>query len=174
MRVLVTGFGPFPGVPDNPSGRLARSVDGARLGGALVTGIELPVHWTEGPEGAVRVARELDAALVVGLGVAVGRAGVHVERRAVRVEVGRPDARGDVVARLSGPPEVRATLDTRRLAHALGARLSDDAGRYVCNAWLYRVASALEVPVGFVHLPAEGLARHRLLSGLRAMLGGAP
>ncbi|MCA9488789.1 MAG: hypothetical protein KC621_02680 [Myxococcales bacterium] len=173
MRVLVTGFGPFPGVPDNPSGRLARSVDGARIGDAIVTGIELPVHWDRGPDGALHAARELDAALVVGLGVAMGRAGVQVERRAVRVEVGRPDARGEVAARLEGPQEVRATLDTTRLASALGARVSDDAGRYVCNAWLYRVTSGLRVPVGFVHIPAEGLARHRLLGGLRALIEGA-
>lgn len=173
MRVLVTGFGAFPGVPDNPSGRVARAVDGARVGGAIVAGLELPVHWIEGPSAAVDAARRLDAALVLGLGVAVGRAGAWVERRGVRIEEGAADARGDVLPGMSGPGVVPATLDCDRLASALGAGLSDDAGRYVCNAWLYQVASALPVPVGFVHLPAEGLAPHRLLGGIRALLGGA-
>jgi pyrrolidone-carboxylate peptidase len=57
-----------------------------------------------------------------------------------------------------------------RLARALGAVLSDDAGRYVCNAWLHRVASALDVPVGFVHVPAEGIAAERLLDGISALI----
>jgi pyrrolidone-carboxylate peptidase len=57
-----------------------------------------------------------------------------------------------------------------RLAEALGATCSDDAGGYVCNAWLHRVASTLAVPVGFVHVPAEGLPPDRLLHGLSALL----
>ena len=35
-RILLTGFGPFPGVPDNPSSRLIRRIDVAMIFVALV------------------------------------------------------------------------------------------------------------------------------------------
>jgi pyrrolidone-carboxylate peptidase len=131
----------------------------------------LPVSWRRGPDLAIARARELDAALVVGLGVAVSRAAVCVERVGVRVERGMPDVDGRTDPLLDGPPEVRATLDTERLATALGATLSDDAGRYVCNAWIYRVTQALDgVPVGFVHVPSAGLAPQALLDALGALV----
>jgi hypothetical protein len=73
---------------------------------------------------------------------------------------------------------VDATIDVHRLALALGANVSDDAGRYVCNAWLYRVARGFPAPVGFVHVPPSGLDPAILLAGLRALLangyGGGP
>lgn len=176
MKVLVTGFGPFPGVDDNPTAALARAVDGVRLGDAELVGRVLPVAWRRGPEEAIRLARELDAGLVLGLGVAANRDRVCVEVVGVRVDSGRPDVDGATEPGLDGPDRVRSTIEVGRLAAALGAVLSDDAGGYVCNAWLYRVASALTVPVGFVHVPAAGLPPDLLLDGLRALLArpGAP
>ncbi len=169
MSVLVTGFGSFPGVASNPTEALARAVDGARVHGVPVVGRVLPVSFRRGPDEAIAWARAVDARLVVGLGVAVSRAEVCVERVGVRVLEGRPDADGETACLLDGPERVVATLDTARLAAALGATLSDDAGRYVCNAWLYRVTAALPVPVGFVHVPPAGLAPARLLAGLEAL-----
>ena len=50
MKVLVTGFGAFPGVPVNPTAAIARAVDGARLGPVEVMGIVLPVSYQRAPE----------------------------------------------------------------------------------------------------------------------------
>ena len=168
-RILVTGFGPFPGVDDNPTAALARAVDGQHLGEVEVVGRVLPVSFARGPDLAISVAREVGAELVVGLGVAVKRSQVEVETVAVCAWSESPDVDGVCDAALSGPNEVRATLDTMRLADALGAGLSSDAGRYVCNAWLYRVTSALDVPVGFVHVPSEGMPVETLLRGLASL-----
>lgn len=168
--ILVTGFGAFPGVVDNPTATLVRAVDGRSVRGRPVIGRVLPVAYERGPDEAVATARSAGAALVVGLGVAVGRERVAVEARAVRVCEGPdvdgwcPEVPGD------GPEVVRSTLDVPALAAALGADVSHDAGRYVCNAWLYRVTRALDVPVGFVHVPPAGLHPERLLTGLRALL----
>lgn len=172
MNVLVTGFGPFPGMSDNPTARLVRALDGLQIGRATVIGRVLPVSYRRGPEQAVRLARDHRAVLVVGTGVAASRANVCVERLAVRVAVGRPDVDGAVDTGLSGADEVHASLDTAALARALGAVASDDAGRYVCNAWLHHVASALDVPVGFVHVPAAGIPVERMVDGIRALIGG--
>ena len=168
--MLVTGFGSFPGVPENPTERLARAVDGARVAGATVIGRVLPVSYARGPDLAIALAREHGVALVVGTGVAVSRPEVSVERVGRRVVEGACDVDGATICGLSDAELVPATLDVERLARALGAVLSDDAGRYVCNAWLHRVASALDVPVGFVHVPAEGIAAERLLDGISALL----
>ena len=168
--VLVTGFGPFPGVPTNPTDALVREVDGAVVSGVPVVGRVLPTSFVRGPDGAIAAARELGARLVVGLGVAVSRTAVCVERVGVWVGEGRADVDGSVATCLEGPETVLASLDVHRLASALGAELSDDAGRYVCNAWLYRVTRSLDVPVGFVHIPPSGITGARLLDGIRALL----
>ena len=52
--------------------------------------------------------------------------------------------------------------------------MSEDAGGYVCNGWLYRVGRALpDTPVCFVHIPPTGLAPERLLEGLRGWLSSS-
>jgi len=174
VNVLVTGFGAFPGVSHNPSGELARAVDGAEVDGVRVVGRVLDVSYTRGPREAIRLARSLGAALVLGTGVASSRSAVDVERRAVRAASGPADVDGRTRSGLRGPAIVEATIDVARLAAALGANVSDDAGRYVCNAWLYRVARGCTVPVGFVHVPPAGLDRALLLAGLRALLSQPP
>jgi len=166
--ILVTGFGPFGAVVDNPAARVARGVDGRRTGGETVVGVVIPTSFARGPAATIAAARTLRARFVVGIGVATTRSGVEVERRAVAWGDGRtPDIDGAILDRLDGPEVVPATLDPERLAAALGADLSDDAGRYVCNAWLHRVATGLDVPVGFVHIPSTGLDPERLLAALR-------
>lgn len=171
MNVLVTGFGPFPGVSTNPTATLAEAMDGMQIGPATVIGRVLPVSYQRGPAEAVRLAQVHGAGLVLGTGVAAGRPSVCVERLAVRVVAGRPDVDGVTETGLAGEDRVPATIDTAALAAALGGVTSDDAGSYVCNAWLYRVVCALNVPVGFVHVPAVGITVERMVEGIRTLLG---
>ncbi|MCK6524086.1 pyrrolidone-carboxylate peptidase [Myxococcota bacterium] len=171
--ILVTGFGPFLDVEDNPSGRLARRIDGARVAGHSVYGERLPVSYDEAPAMTLALAERLRPILVVGLGVARGRMKVMVERVGRRPDPGAiPDVGGRrPTARKGAPAEVRASLDVEALSDALGAAVSDDAGAYVCNAWLYTVARALPaVPVGFIHVPDEGMSEERLLTGLARLV----
>jgi pyroglutamyl-peptidase len=93
--ILVTGFGPFLDVEENPSGRLARRIDGARIAGHTVHGEVLPVTYAEAPALTLALAERLRPVLVVGLGVARGREQVMVERIGRRPEVSAaPDVRG--------------------------------------------------------------------------------
>ena len=170
MKVLITGFGPFGDVVDNPSAALARAVDGFQWAEHQIIGVVLPVSYSRGPADTIRLACEQRVDLVLGFGVAMDRDGVFVERRAVHVAHGRPDVDGACVAMGVGPEERLSTVDVGRLADALGAAVSDDAGQYVCNAWLYTVTEALDVPVGFVHVPASGLSSEALLDTLRRWL----
>lgn len=174
MRVLVTGFGPFLDVTDNPSGRVARVVDGRTVRGLTLFGRELPVTFDGGPAAAIAYAEELDADVIVGLGVDRRTTTVDVETRAYNVGSGA-DTSGRTVATLdpAGPPIVYANVDAVAFAEAFGGRVDDDAGRYVCNAWLYTVARALTPRrrVVFVHVPADGLDPERLMAAIGAVFG---
>ncbi|MEQ1569292.1 MAG: hypothetical protein ABMA64_26885 [Myxococcota bacterium] len=171
MNVLVTGFGPFPGVEVNPTETLVRALDGRHLGRARIVGAVLPVSYRRGPAMALAAARGCDAALVLGFGVATARDQVWVERRGRFVARGRPDVDHEEEPDLAPVPEVRATVDCEALARALGAGLSDDAGDYVCNAWLHRVAHGLAVPVGFVHVPSASIDVERAARAIEALVG---
>ena len=174
--VLVTGFGPFLAVTDNPSARLALAVH-APEGEPAVHALVLPVSYARAAALTVEAARRLGVDLVLGLGVATGRTEACVERvgrieldpRVADVDEVRRDR---VLDRTGAPASVHATLPVEVLARALGAQVSEDAGRYVCNAWLYEVGLLLggELPVGFVHLPPQGMAPERLRTGIAALL----
>jgi pyroglutamyl-peptidase len=172
--VLLTGFGPFPGVPDNISGAFARSL--ARRARPLfpayrVVSTILPVAWEEAPRQLRRLLECHLPALALHFGVSPHAQGLVVETRAVDVCGDCPDGRGLRPAR-SGPGRARggerhvtipAPQIVRRLVRlGLPARLSDDAGAYLCNAVLYHSLSArcgtagharFRHRSGFVHLP---------------------
>lgn len=176
--VLVTGFGPFLSVTDNPAAQLARAMHEPE-GDPPIHGLVIPVSYLRGPQEAVQAARRLGVRMVIGLGVATGRDHVCVERVGrLGLDPTAPDVDQDHRERVdddAGAPElVRASLPVELFAQAMGARLSDDAGTYVCNAWLYHVARALpDLPVGFVHVPAAGMEPDRLRAGIAALLAQA-
>jgi pyroglutamyl-peptidase len=172
-RLLVTGFGPFPGVALNPSGFVAARVGAsARLRRA-----------PGGPPRAV-VLRTAYAALDDALApllaegpLAVLMIGVAGRARRVRVEVRAANRASRLMPDAGGAPARRLTLDPHgpagrhagtaaRKAEAilrragLPVRVSRDAGRYLCNAAYYR-ALALPCPVLFLHIPKPPPVRPR-------------
>ncbi len=174
-RVLVTGFGPFLDVRDNPSARVALAVDGRVANNAVLHGRALPVTYDGGPAETVAFAEALDAHVVIGVGVDRRTTTVDVETRAYNIGAGA-DILGQTprILEVGGPPIVYSNVDAVVFASALGARVDDDAGRYVCNAWLYTVGRAL-LPrrrVVFVHVPAAGLDPDRLTAAIGQAFGG--
>jgi pyroglutamyl-peptidase len=167
-HILLTGFEPFDGDPVNPSGEVAKLLDGRVLGDCLVRSVILPVQHE-----AARavVAPLLDApglVAVVHLGLAGGRARISLERVAVNVmDYSRPDAHGqvltDVACTEDGPAAYFSTLPLRAILAALTAEgipaaISNTAGTYLCNDISYTTLHALSrrplaIPAGFVHLP---------------------
>ncbi len=176
--LLICGFGPFPGVPHNPSAKAAADVARRRrpaLSGWRTQVEILPTLWTSPDLIARLVARHRPAAILL-LGVARRRRALCLETQAVNAANRFPDAAGrHGPARLlpGAPPLHPAPAATAALLKALRstglpARASRDAGRYLCNAVYFR---ALDVaargtaqgapPVVFVHLPGRSLARDR-------------
>lgn len=167
--ILLTGFGPFREVTDNPSGLLARSLDGARVHGMTVVGRELEVSYDRAPMETLALVRQFEPVLVVGTGVAVTRSEVQVER------IGRGGAPvgldNDGACPGSIGVDYRSVI-AESLSEALGVGLSDDAGRYVCNAWLVRVGADARCPVAFVHIPSAGVDPVGFLEALGVVAKG--
>src|SRR4051812_12166244 len=162
MRLLITGFGPFPGMPRNPSAALARRV--AASPRWRVLGIDVTCRILTTAYAAL--ATELDPALaerpdaVLLIGVAGRSKRIRVEWRATsRRSTLFPDVAGETAGSVaSGRTFARhsrvAPIKPLRALHAqkLPSRRSRVAGRYLCKASYYR-ALPLPSPVLFIHIP---------------------
>lgn len=159
--VLVTGFGPFPGVHDNPTARFARAVDGTRVHGVPIVGRVVPVEWRRAWP-IIREAVEVHRPVALLMyGVAVQRSRVEVERYAHNVAGERLDAIGELPGLSRVVADAPDRLDTTLPWQALvGPHVgtSEHAGDYLCNYVMYMSVHALcnLVPFcGFVHVPAH-------------------
>src|SRR5215472_16998455 len=168
MRIEIAGFGPFPGAPSNPSGQLATAL--ARRRRPALAGIDITSHVFATAYNAVDddlpklLARKPDVLLIFGL--AGRRREICIETRARNAQsILFPDARGyrpdrraieagQVPALKGGAPFPRLLTALRRTA--LPARLSRDAGAYLCNYAYWRALQGARNGrplVQFVHIP---------------------
>jgi pyroglutamyl-peptidase len=169
-RVLVTGFGPFPGAPRNPSQLL---VKGLTEGLAVPSDHQLhlatlPTRYDAAREAALRLHRRLKPDIALHFGFSLRAAGFTLERLAEnRLTTGRLDAAGARSARatVSGvrPLLCASTLPLEAIRAALEecglpVAFSDDAGAYVCNLVFYaaatrRAGGPRPAMAGFIHIP---------------------
>ena len=167
-HLLLTGFEPFDGDSVNPSGEVAKQLDGRVIGDCVVKGLILPVQHEAARAMVAPLLEAPGLAAVVHLGLAGGRARIALERVAVNVmDYSRPDAHGqvlrDVACVADGPAAYLATLPIRDMLAALGAEgipayVSNTAGTYLCNDVSYTTLHTLAeanraLPAGFIHLP---------------------
>jgi pyroglutamyl-peptidase len=176
MKVVIAGFGPFPGAPSNPSGRLAIAL--ARRRRPALAGIEIMSHVFATSYAAVDrdlrnlLAHKPDVILMFGL---AGR------RRHICIETRARNARSLIFPDVGGSRPERAAIETgparelrgnapfAQLLHAvqrtvLPARLSRDAGAYLCNYAYWRALESKQnnnVLVQFVHIPSIAVTPRR-------------
>jgi pyroglutamyl-peptidase len=167
--VLIIGFGPFPGAPHNPSADLVRMMGKrrrAKFAGARIITAVLPTSYAAVRDELPRLLRENDPDAVLFFGLASRTRYLRIERRAVNAVTNfYPDMTRAKSATRTFMPGLPAVLAVRanviRLVHAArlagaDARLSRDAGRYICNAALYSALHAARGGrplVAFVHIP---------------------
>ena len=165
MRILITGFGPFPGAPFNPSAALAKAL--ARRRRPALAGVERSTHIFATTYASVDrdlpklFAQKPDVVLM--FGVAGRRRQLCIETRARNaVSLLFPDASRHRprlgVIKLHGPAILTGNAPFARLAGAAGpgARLSRDADRYLCNYVYWRALEQVRGTrplVQFVHIP---------------------
>ena len=167
-HLLLTGFEPFDNDSVNPSGEVAKLLEGASLGSYSVRSLVLPVRHEAARERVAPALDEPGLAAVVHLGLAGGRARISLERVALNVmDYEIPDAAGQVFADTpcspGGPIAYLSTLPLRGIlreltAEGIPAYISNTAGTYLCNYTLYTTLDALArrgraIPAGFIHLP---------------------
>jgi len=170
LRILVTGFGPFPGAPYNPTQPLVQRLTGLRR--PAFAEVELSSHIF--PVTYTAVDRELPLALanhkphaLLMFGLA-GRTGyLRVETRARNaVTMLWPDAaqarsrKGSIAGGADAQKFGPHTAKLLRAAKATGldARASRDAGSYLCNYLSWRAVAAVDAGNGprlaaFIHIP---------------------
>lgn len=168
--ILITGFGPFPGAPFNPTGPLIARL--ARLRRPALADVQIVPHIF--PTSYIAVDQELPKLIarhkprvILMFGLAPRAKSLRIETRARNALALLPDVSGQSLRRDSilngGPPALIVPAQTRHLlAAARAARvpvvLSHDAGRYLCNYLCWRAAEAVGKDHGpqvaaFVHVP---------------------
>jgi pyroglutamyl-peptidase len=172
--VLITGFGPFPGVPVNATMRLVPEL--AERAERVFAGVHfasaiLATEWLAAPQRLDHLIAEVHPDLALHFGVSGRARGFEIETRAANRCAAQVDASGAFppapAVRDGGAAHLGAGLPVPHLVARLRRRgipafASRDAGEYLCNATLYHaLVRAREAPsrrVGFIHVPAT-LAR---------------
>lgn len=169
--ILLTGFGPFPGIAENASQRLVPKLAhlaARRFSAHRVVSRILPTEWERAPARLQDLYERERPKLVLHFGVSAGADAYVIETLAHNKCKLAPDAAGalprdDIVVK-GGPQELAARLPATQIVERLHAIkvpavLSRDAGSYLCNAILYRsLMLAEQIPeletVGFLHIPS--------------------
>jgi len=169
VTVLVTGFGPFPGAPFNPTGplvtRLAHLRRPAIADAKIITHI-FPTSYTAVDEQLPKlIAKHKPDALLM-FGLATRAKTLRVESRARNSVALIPDVTGTttrhIVIRMGAPASCSLPSPTQKLLGVLrGAQVpvrpSRDAGRYLCNYLCWQAAEAARKKrprlAAFVHVP---------------------
>jgi pyroglutamyl-peptidase len=170
LRILITGFEPFPGAPYNPTQPLVARL--TRLRRPALADVELSSHIF--PVTYRAVDRQLPEVLaqhrpqaILMFGLAQRTSWLRVETRARNaVTMLWPDAdhtlirkgsiAADAGAMMFGPHTEK--LLRAALATGIDARTSRDAGSYLCNYLSWRAIEAVNTDKGprlaaFIHVP---------------------
>jgi len=169
---LVIGFGPFPGAPRNPSADLVCALARRRqpaLSDTRIVSAILPTTYAAVEKVLPELLRTHEPDVVLFFGLASRTNYVRIETRAVNAAMRmHPDAARRVFGARpfisSAPAALGVLAPVRRLLAAVRsakvpARLSRDAGRYICNVSLFATlneARANNRPplAAFIHIPA--------------------
>jgi pyroglutamyl-peptidase len=172
-RVLVTGFGPFPGAPYNPTRALVSRL--VRLRRPALTDIVLVPHIFRVSYAAVdrdlpRLLSEHRPDALLMFGLAARTSFVRIETRArnavtqiwpdeAQTRIGKRAIAGSDEALGFGPHTGRLLRAAKTTG--IDARLSRDAGAYLCNYLCWRALERCRgddaaLLAAFVHVPLIG------------------
>lgn len=182
LTLLVTGFGAFPGAPQNPTRLLIKRLERhqsrlARQGIRLELAI-LPVVYEDLPKALMALHEDFKPDAILHFGLASRRRFVSLEVRAKnhlsQLHIDASGKRAKSLRVISGgPAQLAARFPVIRLkAQLTRARLrpqiSNEAGDYICNQAFY-LSLTRPVPLAaFIHVPK--LSRLNLKNLERAAL----
>ncbi|MBJ7407895.1 MAG: pyroglutamyl-peptidase I [Bradyrhizobium sp.] len=169
LRILLTGFGPFPGAPYNPTQPLVARL--AQLRRPALDDVALSSHIFPVTYAAVDrqlpdvlAAQKPDALLMFGLAARTPYLRIETRARnavtmlwpdAANTRSSKRDIAGQADAMMFGPHTARL-LRAARLT-GIDARASRDAGAYLCNYLSWRAIETMKAGgpqlAAFIHIP---------------------
>jgi len=172
IKVLLTGFGDWAGSNANPAGEVAKALDGAQIGEAIVTSVIAPSVFKQMIPCVTQAIDEQQPDILLMMGEYNGRTMITVERIAQNIidatRYGMTDPDGDqpqdepVVP--GAPYAYPATVPLRAMVRAMRdagipADISDTAATFGCNLLMfgalhYIATKSLHIRAGWVHLPS--------------------
>lgn len=167
MKFLVTGFGPFRTITDNPSAQLARAL--------CDEAVVLPVQYSK-VEAFARELAKNPPERVLCLGLNAKAVDMRFELYAHNVIGREPGSSGRqhsrTVVKQGGPMTLGQTLLTPSELPDCPLALSYTPGSYLCNFLLYSLLWRMPTSkVGFVHVPLfETVSKEAQLEQLRMLL----
>lgn len=170
LRILVTGFGAFPAAPKNPTGPLVRALARRRRPSAdrvTISAHVLPARYKTVDRTLPRLLKAFRPDAILMFGLATRSRAFRVETLARNRISRHPDAAGftagpcaiDAASGRSLKVRAPAAALLRALKRAgLPARLSRNAGGYLCNYALWQVTRATAQSgkpklSAFIHVP---------------------
>jgi pyroglutamyl-peptidase len=164
-RVLLTGFGPYPGVAENPSGWLAETLATRNSRDCNLHAHVLPTEWKAVDALTPRLHESVQPRVMIHFGVSPRAKTLRIEHSAYNRTASRADERGAFADTRAISPGGAMRLDTglpvtRIAAHlraqGIAAHSSRSCGRYLCNFLYYRslqLAQDHRSDALFVHVP---------------------
>jgi pyroglutamyl-peptidase len=172
--LYLTGFETYPGLDDNATRVVAERLNGTSIGRLTIASEVLPTSFQRAPGHVLRGLKKHKPVAIVHLGLHLLDTLIRVESWACNEMTARlPDADGfqpfeshidpdqEFKEILQSPFNILEVVAEIR-SQGFPARVSRNAGRYVCNTVYYSTLNALDalganIPTAFVHIPAPGL-----------------
>jgi pyroglutamyl-peptidase len=167
LTILITGFGPFPGAPFNPTGPLVKSLARLRLANVTLASHIFPTRYAAVDRDLpMLIARYRPDALLM-FGLATTATALRVETLARNALIALPDAGGKTplqqciaigkASAVAMPAPLRDLLRAAQSAR-VPAVLSNDAGGYLCNYVCWQAAQIVRHKrrprlAAFIHIP---------------------
>ncbi len=165
--ILVSGFGPFGGIEDNPSWAAVEPLDHELIAGHDIRAFMTPVVWEEADEELLAEYERLKPVIAVASGVAAGEQKIRLESTAVNRAYGMDNngvfmSGGPIVE--EGAEFLYGTIPLAELEAVLDGEgypvgISDYAGDYLCNFLYYKLMHRVSdedeenhILGGFVHV----------------------
>jgi len=169
-RILLTGFGPFPKMEVNPTGRLMEHIATLTepFPGICAHTAVLEVDYLRCEEQFRQAVEANQPEAILSFGVYKGADNIRLERIAVNfddattADNGGLQRQGEQIVK-DGPVGYWSTLPVEAMQRALvaadiPAAFSSHAGTYLCNHIFYYgrhwiETRGLRIPMGFIHVP---------------------
>jgi len=169
-KILITGFSPFPGAPENPTQVLVSLFKQRHAEMDAIADIEavlLPTEYAHIDAKFSALMSRIKPDIALHFGLKQQATGFTLEQTARNIcNVERADQAGRVPQTSEidpkGPVSLPGSLPLEEIGHALAnaslpVEMSDDAGGYVCNYLFYRALrlamTGHPVMSGFIHVP---------------------